>query len=182
MNQILRELMELSRLESSGVASSDAAIDVAQILAEAKNTFESQANGAKIVVDAEPSLHLLGNRAEIESVVVNLLSNALRHTPPDGQIRLLWQADDGAATLAVEDTGDGIQPEHIPHLTERFFRVDRGRSRDAGGVGLGLAIVKHALMRHDAVLEISSEPGKGSQFRCVFPADRVSRAGAPDLS
>ncbi|MDH5500914.1 MAG: phosphate regulon sensor histidine kinase PhoR [Gammaproteobacteria bacterium] len=182
MNQILRELMELSRLESSGVASRDAAIDVAQILADAKNTFESQADGASIVVEAEPKLKLLGNPAEIESVVVNLLSNALRHTPPDGRIRLLWQADDRAASLTVEDTGDGIEPEHIPHLTERFFRVDRGRSRDAGGVGLGLAIVKHALMRHDAVLEISSEPGKGSQFRCVFPANRVTRTRASDMS
>lgn len=182
MNQILRELMELSRLESSGVAASDTGIDVAHLLAEAKNTFEGQADAASIVVEAEPRLKLLGNQAEIESVIVNLLSNALRHTPSDGQICLRWQSDNGAASLSVEDTGDGIQPEHIPHLTERFFRVDRGRSRDAGGVGLGLAIVKHALMRHEATLEISSEPGKGSQFRCVFPAVRITGMRSADLS
>jgi len=178
MNQILRELMELSRLESSGVAANDNAIDVAQLLSDAKNTFDGQADGASIIVEAEPRLKLLGNQAEIESVVVNLLSNALRHTPPDGQICLRWQSDDGAAILSVKDTGDGIQPEHIPHLTERFFRVDRGRSRDAGGVGLGLAIVKHALLRHEATLEISSEPGNGSEFRCVFPANRVTGSSA----
>jgi len=171
-------LMELSRLESSGVAANDNAIDVAQLLSDAKNTFDGQADGANIIVEAEPRLKLLGNQAEIESVVVNLLSNALRHTPPDGQICLRWQSDDGAAILSVKDTGDGIQPEHIPHLTERFFRVDRGRSRDAGGVGLGLAIVKHALLRHEATLEISSEPGNGSEFRCVFPANRVTGSSA----
>jgi two-component system phosphate regulon sensor histidine kinase PhoR len=118
---------------------------------------------------------LLGNPAEIESIVVNLLSNALRHTSPQGKITLTWQAraNDGA-NLTVADTGDGIEAQYIPRLTERFFRVDRGRSRDMGGVGLGLAIVKHALMRHDAELEISSVPGAGSQFRCIFPADRVA--------
>ena len=182
MKQILRELMELSRLESSGMASSDVAIDVAQVLADAKSTFDGQPDGASIIVEAEPRLKLLGNQAEIESVVVNLLSNALRHTPHDGRIYLRWQSSGDKASLAVEDTGDGIQPEHIPHLTERFFRVDRGRSRDAGGVGLGLAIVKHALMRHDAQLEISSEPGKGSLFRCVFPANRVTGIRPANLS
>lgn len=106
----------------------------------------------------------------------------MRHTPPDGEIKLTWQASADGATLTVDDTGAGIEAEHIPHLTERFFRVDRGRSRDAGGVGLGLAIVKHALMRHDAELAISSVPGKGSQFRCIFPADRVAVVAPVALS
>jgi two-component system phosphate regulon sensor histidine kinase PhoR len=182
MNQILRELMELSRLESSGSAASDRTVNVAQLLSEVMSTFDGQANAARIVIEAESDLLLLGNHAEIESIVVNLLSNALRHTPPEGQIRLLWQSADDGASLTVEDTGDGIQPEHIPHLTERFFRVDRGRSRDAGGVGLGLAIVKHALMRHDARLEITSIPGEGSRFSCIFPAHRVASANSTPLS
>lgn len=182
MSQILGELMELSRLESAGVAASDTAIDVAQLLVDAKNSVDGQADTATIIIESEPRLMLLGNQAEIESVIVNLLSNALRHTPPGGQVTLVWRSNDDGACLSVEDTGVGIQSQHIPHLTERFFRVDRGRSRDAGGVGLGLAIVKHALMRHEATLEISSEPGKGSQFRCVFPANRVTGMRSADLS
>lgn len=176
MNQILRELMELSRLEASGTAASDQKVDVGKLLTDVKSTFDGQANAAHIVIEAESDLRLACSQPEIESVVVNLLSNALRHTPPEGQIRLVWRAHDDCASLSVEDTGDGIQPEHIPHLTERFFRVDRGRSRDAGGVGLGLAIVKHSLTRHDARLEITSVPGEGSQFRCIFPANRVASA------
>jgi two-component system, OmpR family, phosphate regulon sensor histidine kinase PhoR len=182
MKQILRELMELSRLESSGSAASDQQINVAQLLSEVKSTFDGQTDAATIVIESESDLQLIGNHAEIESVVVNLISNALRHTPAEGRIRLAWQSNDDGASLSVEDTGVGIQPEHLPHLTERFFRVDRGRSRDAGGVGLGLAIVKHALTRHDARLEITSTPGEGSQFRCVFPANRVLSTNLSSLS
>lgn len=175
MNQILGELMELSRLENSGSASRERAINIVQLLHHVRSAFEGQADSASVIIDAEPTLQLLGNPAEIESIVVNLLSNSLRHTSPQGKITLTWQAraNDGA-NLTVADTGDGIEAQYIPRLTERFFRVDRGRSRDMGGVGLGLAIVKHALMRHDAELEISSVPGAGSQFRCIFPADRVA--------
>ncbi len=182
MKQILGELMELSRLESSDVARTDQVVDVSQLLSDVKTTFENQGKVASIVVLSEPTLQLFGNQAEIESIVVNLLSNALRHTPPDGQVKLIWRSDAAGAILAVEDTGQGIQAEHLPHLTERFFRVDRGRSRDAGGVGLGLAIVKHALTRHNAQLEISSTPGEGSRFHCVFPAERVASANSLSLS
>ncbi len=101
------------------------------------------------------------------------MSNAVRHTPADGRISLGWHTGPDGATLEVLDTGEGIAEEHIPRLTERFFRVDRGRARTDGGVGLGLAIVKHVLGRHEARLEISSEPGTGSEFRCVFPAKRI---------
>ena len=109
---------------------------------------------------------------------MNLLSTALRYTPQDGEISLTWKSDSDGAHLIVKDTGEGIDAEHIPRLTERFFRIDRGRSRSDGGIGLGLAIVKHILLRHGAELQISSEPGEGSEFRCVFPLDRIN-ASAP---
>jgi len=174
MKQILGEMLELSRLESSGSAPRDTEIDVASLLHCVRDDFERPAISAEIVVDAESKSMLLGIPGEIESVIVNLLSNALRYTPPDGTVTLIWRATPKGAELIVSDTGDGIDAEHIPRLTERFFRVDRGRSRDEGGIGLGLAIVKHVLARHDAELEISSEPGQGSQFQCIFPAYRVA--------
>ena len=173
MKQILSEMLELSRLESSGLAPRDETIDVATLLDSVRDDFERPAVSAEIVIDVESTAMLLGQTGEIESVIVNLLSNALRYTPYDGTVTLTWRVTPKGAELIVADTGDGIDPEHIPRLTERFFRVDRGRSRDEGGVGLGLAIVKHVLARHNAELEITSEPGHGSQFCCFFPADRV---------
>ena len=173
MKQILSEMLELSRLESSGLAPRDETIDVATLLDSVRDDFERPAVSAEIVINVESTATLLGKIGEIESVIVNLLSNALRYTPYDGTVTLTWRVTPKGAELIVADTGDGIDPEHIPRLTERFFRVDRGRSRDEGGVGLGLAIVKHVLARHNAELEITSEPGHGSQFCCFFPADRV---------
>jgi two-component system phosphate regulon sensor histidine kinase PhoR len=173
MKQILNEMLELSRLESSGSATREERVDVVELLNEVRGDFERPADAAEITVNAESSAMLLGRKAEIESIVVNLLSNALRYTPQDGEISLTWRSDSGAAQLIVKDTGEGIDPEHIPRLTERFFRVDRGRSRSDGGIGLGLAIVKHILLRHGAELQITSEPGEGSEFRCIFPLDRI---------
>ncbi|MFN4147966.1 MAG: ATP-binding protein, partial [Rhodocyclaceae bacterium] len=114
-----------------------------------------------------------GSRDELRSAFGNLVSNAVRYTPPGGRITLAWQVDDGLATFSVSDTGIGIPAEHIPRLTERFYRVDKGRSTASGGTGLGLAIVKHVLSRHGAELKIESTPGKGSTFSCRFPADRL---------
>jgi two-component system phosphate regulon sensor histidine kinase PhoR len=111
----------------------------------------------------------------LHSAFSNLINNAVRYTPAGGKIRLTWHAEGDGAEFTVTDTGEGIAPEHIPHLTERFYRVDTGRSRASGGTGLGLSIVKHVLLRHDARLEIESEVGRGSTFRCVFPAWRVER-------
>lgn len=174
MRQILAEMLDLSRLESEGAASHDEAIDVATILASVRDDFERPEDSADIVVNGDPTINLLGRGSEIESVIVNLLSNALRFTPPEGTITLTWRGDTNGTELIVADTGEGIAAEHIPRLTERFFRVDRGRSRGEGGIGLGLAIVKHVLARHNGELEIISEPGRGSEFHCHFPADRVA--------
>src|SRR4029079_11032100 len=118
----------------------------------------------------------LGAESEIASAFVNLVSNAVRYTPAGGEIRLLWTAADAGAEFSVEDTGIGIDPDHLPRLTERFYRVDRGRSRETGGTGLGLSIVKHALARHQAPLSIDSAPGKGSRFSARFPATRLAAA------
>lgn len=182
MKQILTEMLELSQLEGAGSASRDENIDVVQLLNNVRIDFDRPADAAEIKVNVESSATLLGRKAEIESVVVNLLSNALRYTPQSGEINLTWRSSSDGAELIVTDTGDGIDPEHIPRLTERFFRVDRGRSRGEGGIGLGLAIVKHVLIRHDAELEIKSEPGSGSEFRCVFPPDRIKVAAPTALS
>ncbi len=173
MRHILGEMLELSRLESAGTANADDAIDVSRLLEDARSAFEGHADVARILIDADPGAQLKGSAAEIETVIVNLLSNAIRFTPTDGEITLIWRADADGADLIVVDTGEGIDAEHIPRLTERFFRVDKGRARDKGGTGLGLAIVKHVLARYDAELSIDSEPDKGSEFRCHFPADRV---------
>lgn len=121
----------------------------------------------------ESSAQLLGRGNEIESLILNLLANAVRHTPEDGRITLRWRSDDDGAEIVVSDTGEGVPADQIPRLTERFFRVDRGRAREDGGVGLGLAIVKHVLGRHDGELSITSDIGAGSEFRCHFPAERL---------
>ena len=129
-------------------------------------------SGGRHRIEVEPaaSMDLVGSEKELASAFGNLVSNAIRYTPNAGVVRLRWHEVPDGAEFVVEDTGIGISPEHIPRLTERFYRVDRGRSRETGGTGLGLAIVKHALMRHGAALHIDSAPGQGTTFRIDFPA------------
>ncbi len=172
MNMLVAGLLELSRLDSP-VLAEDGTIDVAGLLTAAKQTYVGSTSVAEIFIDNLSAARLHGSVAEIESVIANLLSNAVRYTPPDGRITMTWSDDNSGAKLTVTDTGEGIAEEHFPRLTERFFRVDAGRSRDDGGMGLGLAIVKHVLSRHEAELEISSIRGEGSTFTCHFPAARV---------
>jgi len=120
-----------------------------------------------------------GSRDELASAFGNLVSNAIRYTPANGHIGVAWRVDpDGSGVFSVSDSGIGIAAEHLPRLTERFYRVDRSRSRATGGTGLGLAIVKHVLLRHHAELEIDSEIGRGSTFAVRLPARRVERAPA----
>jgi two-component system phosphate regulon sensor histidine kinase PhoR len=183
MNRILTDLLELSRLETESTLIGEQHVDVVGLLEASAELYSDGPTHPAIVLHPESRDQLLGSAAELESVVRNLLSNAVRHTPPDGAVHVTWRTSDLGAELIVADNGVGIAEEFIPRLTERFFRVDQGRSRDDGGVGLGLAIVKHILVRHDAELEIDSEPGKGSRFTCRFPDERVvstaaSRAGA----
>ncbi|MBT8104351.1 MAG: phosphate regulon sensor histidine kinase PhoR [Woeseiaceae bacterium] len=182
MQHILGELLELSRLEGSAREGSEESVDVVELMNEARLAFDGHTDIAGIVVNAESTTQLHGKAAEIETVIINLLSNAIRYTPPDGNITLTWRSDASGGELVVADTGEGIDAEFIPRLTERFFRVDKGRSRDEGGTGLGLAIVKHVLLRHDAKLVIKSEPGKGSEFCCRFPAKRLLVAEPVALS
>jgi len=173
MNTVVSELLELSRLESAGPASKDEAVDVGGLLAAAKKSFLGQDGIAAIDVESQSTAQLLAAGNEIESLISNLLSNAVRHTPADGRITLTWRVDEDGAEIIVKDTGEGIPADQIPRLTERFFRVHRGRAREDGGVGLGLAIVKHVLGRHDGALSVTSEVGKGSEYRCRFPGERV---------
>lgn len=173
MNKIVAELLELSRLEGAGTAPTDEIVDVCGLLSSAKKSVHGQSGIADIHIDCKVTTRLQGKTTEIESVIVNLLSNAIRHTDADGAITMVWTSNDDGAELSVVDTGIGVEEEFIPRLTERFFRVDPGRSRNEGGVGLGLAIVKHILERHDGSLSIESTPGSGSRFTCHFPASRI---------
>jgi two-component system phosphate regulon sensor histidine kinase PhoR len=136
---------------------------------------------AEFALHLESDAFLLGAEAELHSIFHNLVSNAVKYTPAGGRIDVRYWTDAAGAHVSVQDTGIGIAPAHIPRLTERFYRVDAGRSRKLGGSGLGLAIVKHALQRHGAHLEVQSVEGKGSTFTCHFPASRVQmRATAAD--
>jgi two-component system phosphate regulon sensor histidine kinase PhoR len=132
-------------------------------------------SGGKHTVTASgtPSVDLAGSESELTSAFGNLISNAIRYTPAGGKVTLAWRDGPDGAFFSVEDTGPGIAPEHIPRLTERFYRVDRSRSRETGGTGLGLAIVKHALARHQASLDIESKVGAGSRFTVRIPASRT---------
>ena len=176
MTNIVSELIELSQLESSGSASREADVDMPALLERVVSSLKPEKGGPILEVDIRSTAWIRGSVGEVESIVTNLVTNAIRHTESDGRVTVSW-ADEGAA-LVVADTGEGIAPEHLPRLTERFFRVDKGRSRAEGGVGLGLAIVKYALNRHDADLLIDSEPGVGSTFSCIFPAGRIIQASA----
>jgi two-component system phosphate regulon sensor histidine kinase PhoR len=130
-----------------------------------------------IELQLESRAGLRGNEGELHSVFSNLIDNAAKYTPPEGHVVVRWWVDEeGEAHFSVRDSGIGIPREHIPRLTERFYRVDAGRARATGGSGLGLSIVKHALEHHGARLEIDSREGEGSVFTCHFPASRVIAA------
>src|SRR5262249_25625156 len=126
----------------------------------------------QVTLQGDPGVDLLGSETELTSAFGNLVSNAIRYTPQDGKVSILWSESADGASFSVEDPGIGIAPEHLPRLTERFYRVDRSRSRETGGTGLGLAIVKHAIARHQAHLDVESKVGEGSRFTIRFPAKR----------
>ncbi len=175
MSQLVRDLLVLSRLESGASSPTDRSVDIASILASAKKEVLAQdRRPRRIQVEVGSEARVLGEETEIQSVVSNLVSNAVRYTPEEGSIVIRWDVDDDGGHLSVEDTGIGIAEQDIPRVTERFFRADAGRARQQGGTGLGLAIVKHALKRHDAELEIRSQLGQGSAFICHFAPRRLA--------
>jgi two-component system, OmpR family, phosphate regulon sensor histidine kinase PhoR len=146
---------------------------IERALVEARGLSKGQ---HRIEASVEPGVLLYGRESEVESIFSNLIANAVQYTSPGGSIRVRWHGTGDGAVFSVTDTGLGVAPEDIPRLTERFYRVDEGRSRASGGTGLGLSIVKHALERHEARLEIQSRLGHGSTFSCRFPPHRVIRS------
>jgi two-component system phosphate regulon sensor histidine kinase PhoR len=174
MSTIINDLLELSKLESGERPLDVEPIDIPGMLALLrKETLGLEHRPREVRLTLDSAAWLKGVESEIHSIVSNLLSNAVKYTPVQGEVELRWWTDAEGGHISVRDTGVGIAPEHIPRLTERFYRVDSGRSRDLGGSGLGLAIVRHALQRHDATLTIESIEGRGSTFTCHFPAERV---------
>lgn len=177
MQRLIEDLLTLSALETDAPPQEES-IEVAVLLAMIREEVMALSDGRhEISVENDGPAVVFGSARELHSALGNLASNAVRYTPAGGYIRLSWQTGaDGCGEYAVTDNGIGIDSQHIPRLTERFYRVDRGRSRETGGTGLGLAIVKHVLERHDARLLIDSKLGAGSTFKAVFPARRCSNA------
>jgi two-component system phosphate regulon sensor histidine kinase PhoR len=173
MESLVDDLLTLSRLENDQNPLRDELVDVRKLLGEIYHEGQMLSNGKhKIHLQIESDTRLTGSREELRSAFTNLVTNAIRYTPEGQEIVMRWSQREGQSMFAVQDNGIGIAPQHIPRLTERFYRVDHSRSRETGGTGLGLAIVKHIAMRHQAKLEVASEEGKGSVFTLVFPAKR----------
>ena len=183
MTRLVEDLLTLSRLDARDELP-DERVAMQPMLASLAREAEALSGGRhRIVVEDSAGIDLRGSSRDLHSAFSNLLSNAVRYSPDGGEIVVQFLRDaDGGASLAVRDTGVGIPPEHLPRLTERFYRVSTSRSRDTGGTGLGLAIVKHVLGLHDATLEIESTLGAGSRFRCRFPRAGIlpRDAAAPD--
>jgi two-component system phosphate regulon sensor histidine kinase PhoR len=176
MNAIIADLLELSRLESTDGEAAREAIDVPAMLERLqRDALVSADRPRQVLLELEASEGLFGSAHELESAFTNLLVNGMKYTPAEGTVRMRWWVDAEGAYFSVIDSGIGIPAEHIPRLTERFYRVDAGRSRGQGGSGLGLAIVKHALQRHGGWLDVQSTEGKGSAFTCHFPLQRIWR-------
>lgn len=174
MNRLIEDLLTLSRLENPRDTPVEEDVNIPQLIQSLLQ--EAQAlSGSRHKIHAEVNTHewLEGSGNEIRSAFANLVSNAVRYTPAGGTIDLIWESRGGKPAFSVRDTGIGIEPVHLARLTERFYRVDKGRSRESGGTGLGLAIVKYVANRHQARLEIASRPGSGSTFSITFPLTRV---------
>ena len=173
MHRLVEDLLTLSRLESRETPVTDEVVDVRQLVREVADEARALSLGRhQIDVDLTPGF-VRGSREELRSAFGNIVSNAVRYTPDGGIISLAWREDASGGRFEVSDTGLGVASDHIPRLTERFYRVDKSRSRETGGTGLGLAIVKHVLLRHGGHLDVQSEIGRGSTFSAVLPAERL---------
>jgi two-component system, OmpR family, phosphate regulon sensor histidine kinase PhoR len=177
MRALVEDLLKLSELDSKVRESARHEVDMAALVAAASQEARAMENCPQnVLVDLQSTARLLADECDIQSVLSNLVANAVRYTPRDGRITIGWRTDATGGYLAVSDTGIGIGKEHIPRLTERFYRVENGRERigGQGGTGLGLSIVKHALQRYSATLKVESKPGEGSTFTCHFPVERIT--------
>ncbi|XKH60122.1 phosphate regulon sensor histidine kinase PhoR [Halomonas sediminis] len=174
MQNLVNDLLMLSRLEIDQGGEDHRPLLMETLLdGIRRDALALSHHRHEVTIELECHAQLVGSEQEIRSAVSNLAFNAVRYTPEGSHITLRWKTHSQGACIEVEDNGEGIDPVHIPRLTERFYRVDKGRSTETGGTGLGLAIVKHVLLRHEAHLEIDSHPGEGARFRCVFPAKRL---------
>ncbi len=180
MANIIEDLLMLSKLETADNISTLNPINMHSLLDGIANDARSFSGtrAHNIVVQCKVSTQVLGNEKEIRSAISNLVFNAVKYTPDGGDIKIKWMVDLNTGYLTVKDNGIGMEPQHIPRLTERFYRIDKNRHTSTGGTGLGLAIVKHILLRHDSMLVIKSRPGKGSSFTCQFPHSRLVREAA----
>ena len=176
MKSLVEDLLTLANLEANSQPASMTIVSMKSIFALLKDEAMALSNGAhQLNFQCDTDHFILGEERELISAMSNLISNAIRYTPAGGAIKVIWHLNhDGLGEFIVQDTGPGISPEHLPRLTERFYRVDRSRSRETGGTGLGLAIVKHIATRHQATLQIDSKIGEGSVFRLQFPNTRIS--------
>ena len=179
MNRLVEDLLMLSRLEAEETPLAEDEVDVPALVAGLRAEAMALSGGRHEITCSSEPVRLRGSRDELRSAFGNLVSNAVRYTPSGGRIALAWRAQDDGAVFEVRDSGIGIAAEHLPRLTERFYRVDRSRSRETGGTGLGLAIVKHVLMRHQGRLLVESEVGQGSTFRAWLPAARLLGGAEP---
>jgi two-component system phosphate regulon sensor histidine kinase PhoR len=183
MQRLVEDLLTLSRLESVDNPLRNDSVDVPALARALHQEAVSLSAGRhRIVLDAASPAWVRGSADELRSAFGNLVTNAIRYTPDGGEIELSWHTEGAQGRFEVRDSGIGVEPEHIPRLTERFYRVDRSRSRETGGTGLGLAIVKHVATRHRARLDISSVGGEGSRFAMVFPANRMVAPAPPASS
>jgi len=177
MEGLVKQLLTLSKIEASPIHTPNEVIDVPMMLRVVEReaqTLSQQRQTIEFHVDN--SMKVLGSDEQMRSAISNLVYNAVNHTPPATHIIVSWQRVASGVEFSVEDNGPGISAEHIPRLTERFYRVDKARSRQTGGSGLGLAIVKHAVNHHDSRLEITSEPGKGTRFSFTLPERLIAKS------
>ncbi len=174
MERLVDDLLTLSRLENALNRLNESTVNIPSLLQELYQEAQSLSAGKHTIhLSINSDDLILGSREELRSAMGNLIINAVRYTPEGGRIDICWEVKNGRGMFYVRDTGVGIELQHIPRLTERFYRVDNSRSRETGGTGLGLAIVKHVLNRHQARLKITSEVGKGSEFCIRFPGKRL---------
>ncbi len=173
MQNLVEDMLTLTRLESIDYPLRPERVNIHALLEQIQQETMALSAGKHHISLEVDGPDIKGSTEELRSAFGNLASNAVRYTPQNGTIRLVWQMKESGPQFTVQDTGIGIRPEHILRLTERFYRVDKGRSRETQGTGLGLAIVKHVLLRHDATLGIESEPDKGSSFTAKFPRKSV---------